>query len=121
MSIYRLVDGRYVDATQEFHSKSEVFKMIDPTGWSIDSETREIYHYNIAGYYHNVRVYKFEQGRYYFARNVDCYFNDYGENGHAKITVSNKNDKEILDRVVTKSDYEQNWWNYVRYAHLQNR
>ena len=121
MSIYRLVDGRYIDATQEFHALSEVFKMIDPTGWSIDSETREIYHYNIAGNYHNVRVYKFEQGRYYFARSVDCNFSDLGQNGHAKITVNDNNNKEILNIVVSKSDYEQNWWDYVRYAHLQNR
>ncbi|MBR5133165.1 MAG: hypothetical protein IKV29_03585 [Alistipes sp.] len=119
--IYRLEDGKYRDATAEFHAKSEVFKMIDPTGWSIDTKTREIYHYNIAGFYHNVDVYKFEDGNYYYHRRIECTFEQSEPERYAHIKVHDKDGKKICYFEVSKEDYEDNWWGYVRYSHLNKQ
>lgn len=117
-SIYRLVDGEYRDVTREFVAKCEVFDMIDPGGWSIDYTTKEIYHYNIAGVYRYVSVYKFSNGKYHYDRRVTFDYTHLDLNSFGVIEVYDRQDSLIKSVAVTKSDYETNWWDYVRYFHL---
>ena len=120
-SIYRLVGGEYRDVTREFVAKCEVFDMIDPGGWSIDYTTKEIYHYNIAGVYRYVSVYKFSNGKYHYDCRVTFDYLDDDKNSFGVIEVYDCQDSLIKSVAVTKSDYETNWWDYVRYFHLQHR
>lgn len=70
-SIYRLNDGKYTDATDEFTSRCEAFNMIEPYSFIIYYRDKSIIHYNDGGYISGGwEVYKYDNGRYTYDRYV---------------------------------------------------
>lgn len=70
-SIYRLTDGKYTDATDEFTSRCEVFNEIEPYFFIVDYRNKSIIHYNDGGYMSGGwEVYKYHNGRYTYDRHV---------------------------------------------------
>lgn len=70
-SIYRLTDGKYTDATDEFTSRCKVFNEIEPYCFIVDYRNKLIIHYNDGGYMSGGwEVYKYHNGRYTYDRHV---------------------------------------------------
>ena len=70
-SIYKLKNNKYIDATDEFTSRCEVFNMIEPYSFIIDYRDKSIIHCNDGGYMSGGwEVYKYHNGRYTYDRYV---------------------------------------------------
>lgn len=75
ISIYKLVDGKYQDATDAFIAKCEVFKNIEPRYFMVDKANKQILHYSDGGALSGGwKVYAYADGKYRYDRYVhfDC-------------------------------------------------
>ena len=70
-SIYKLKNGKYMDATDVFTSRCDAFNMIEPYYFIVDYRDKSIVHYNDGGYMSGGwEVYKYNNGRYTYDRYV---------------------------------------------------
>lgn len=119
-SIYKLKNDKYIDATDEFTSRCEVFNMIEPYSFIIDYRDKSIIHYNDGGYMSGGwEVYKYHNGRYtydryvHFERDIEDEMVDITidypkKNTHKKLRMSFA-DFEKRDDIfrININDYEQ--------------
>lgn len=119
-SIYRLTDGKYTDATDEFTSRCEVFNEIEPYFFIVDYRNKSIIHCNDGGYMSGGwEVYKYQNGSYtydryvHFERDIEDEMVDITidypkKNTHKKLRMSFA-DFEKRDDIfrININDYEQ--------------
>lgn len=74
-SIYKLINGRYVDVYDDFVDKCEVFSKMEPQYFSIDCKEKAIYYGSTAGKDRHVEVYSFANGSYTYDGHIESYYN----------------------------------------------
>jgi hypothetical protein len=110
-SIYRLTDGKYIDATDEFTSRCEVFNEIEPFCFVVDYSNKSIIHCNDGGYMSGGwEVYKYHNGSYTYDRYV--HFDRDIESEMVDITINYADNTPQKSMRVSSDDFEKRGYNF---------
>lgn len=110
-SIYRLNDGKYTDATDEFTSRCEVFNEIEPYCFIVDYRNKSIIHFNDGGYMSGGwEVYKYHNGSYAYDRYV--HFDRDRESEMVDITINYADNTPQKSMRVSSDDFEKRGYNF---------
>jgi hypothetical protein len=110
-SIYRLNDGKYIDATDEFTSRCEVFNEIEPYCFIVDYRNKSIIHCNDGGYMSGGwEVYKYHNGSYAYDRYV--HFDRDIESEMVDITINYADNTPQKSMRVSSNDFEKRRYNF---------
>lgn len=110
-SIYRLSDGKYIDATDEFTSRCEVFNEIEPYCFIVDYRNKSIIHYNDGGYMSGGwKVHKYHNGSYTYDRYV--HFDRDIESEMVDITINYADNTPQKSMRVSSDDFEKRGYNF---------
>jgi hypothetical protein len=110
-SIYKLKNGKYIDATDEFTSRCEVFNMIEPYYFIVDYRDKSIIHYNDGGYMSGGWVvYKYDNGRYTYDRHV--HFERDNQSDKVDVTVSYNDGRETRNIEPMSYIFDEHKWRY---------
>lgn len=110
-SIYRLTDGKYIDATDEFTSRCEVFNEIEPFCFVVDYSNKSIIHCNDGGYMSGGwEVYKYHNGSYAYDRYV--HFDRDIEGNMVDITIDYADNTQQKSMRVVSDDFEKRGYNF---------
>lgn len=110
-SIYRLTDGKYTDATDEFTSRCEVFNEIEPYCFIVDYRNKSIIHYNDGGYMSGGwEVYKYHNGSYTYDRYVHFERDNNGDN--VNVTVSYNDERKTHNITSMSYIFDEHKWRY---------
>lgn len=110
-SIYRLTDGKYIDATDEFTSHCEVFNEIEPYCFIVDYRNKSIIHCNDGGYMSSGwEVYKYNNGSYAYDRYV--HFDRDIESEMVDITINYADNTPQKSMRVSYDDFEKRGYNF---------
>ena len=110
-SIYKLMNGKYIDATDEFTSRCEAFNMIEPYNFIVDYRDKLIVHYNDGGYMSGGwEVYKYHNGRYTYDRYV--HFERDSQHNVVDITVSYNDGRPTRNIEPASYIFDEHKWRY---------
>lgn len=110
-SIYRLNDGKYTDATDEFTSRCEVFNEIEPYFFIVDYRNKSIIHLNDGGYMSGGwEVHKYHNGSYTYDRYV--HFDRDIESEMVDITINYADNTPQKSMRVSSDDFEKQGYNF---------
>jgi hypothetical protein len=110
-SIYRLTDGKYIDATDEFTSRCEVFNEIEPYCFIVDYRNKSIIHYIDGGYMSGGwEVHKYHNGSYTYDRYV--HFDRDIESEMVDITINYADNTPQKSLRVSSDDFEKRGYNF---------
>lgn len=110
-SIYRLTDGKYTDATDEFTSRCEVFNEIEPYFFIVDYRNKSIIHCNDGGYMSGGwKVYKYHNGGYAYDRYVHFERDNNGDN--VNVTVSYNDERKTHNITPMSYIFDEHKWRY---------
>jgi hypothetical protein len=110
-SIYRLTDGKYIDATDEFTSRCEVFNEIEPYCFIVDYRNKSIIHYIDGGYMSGGwEVYEYHNGNYAYDRYV--HFDRDIESEMVDITINYADNTPQKSMRVSSDDFEKRGYNF---------
>lgn len=110
-SIYKLKNGKYIDATDEFTSRCEVFNMIEPYYFIVDYRDKSIIHYNDGGYMSGGwEVHKYHNGSYTYDRYV--HFDRDIESEMVDITINYADNTPHKSMRVSSDDFEKRRYNF---------
>ena len=110
-SIYRLTDGKYIDATDEFTSRCEVFNEIEPYCFIVDYRNKSIIHYIDGGYMSGGwKVYKYHNGSYAYDRYVHFERDNNGDN--VNVTVSYNDERKTHNITSMSYIFDDHKWRY---------
>lgn len=110
-SIYRLTDGKYIDATDEFTSRCEVFNEIEPYCFIVDYRNKSIIHYIDGGYMSGGwKVHKYHNGSYTYDRYV--HFDRDIEGNMVDITIDYADSTPQNSMRVSSDNFEKRGYNF---------
>ena len=110
-SIYRLNDGKYTDATDEFTSRCEVFNEIEPYCFIVDYRNKSIIHFNDGGYMSGGwEVYHYADGKYRYDRYV--HFDREVEGESVVITIDYIDNAPRKSLRVSTEDFEKRGYDF---------
>lgn len=110
-SIYRLTDSKYIDATDEFASRCEVFNEIEPYFFIVDYRNKSIIHHNDGGYMSGGwEVYHYADGKYRFDRYV--HFDREVEGESVVITIDYTDNAPRKSMRVSSDDFEKRGYDF---------
>ena len=110
-SIYRLTDGKYIDATDEFTSRCEVFNEIEPYCFIVDYRNKSIIHYIDGGYMSGGwKVHKYHNGSYTYDRYV--HFERDIESEMVDITINYADNTPQKSLRVSSDNFEKRGYNF---------
>lgn len=110
-SIYRLNDGKYTDATDEFTSRCEVFNEIEPYCFIVDYRNKSIIHHNVGGYMSGGwEVYHYADGKYRYDRYV--HFDREVEGESVVITIDYTDNAPRKSLRVSTEDFEKRGYDF---------
>jgi hypothetical protein len=110
-SIYRLTDGKYIDATDEFTSRCEVFNEIEPYCFIVDYRNKSIIHYIDGGYMSGGwEVHKYHNGSYTYDRYVHFERDNNGDN--VNVTVSYNDERKTHNITPMSYIFDEHKWRY---------
>lgn len=110
-SIYRLTGGKYIDATDEFTSRCEVFNEIEPYCFIVDYRNKSIIHYIDGGYMSGGwEVYEYHNGNYAYDRYV--HFNRDNQSNNVDVTVSYNDGRETYTISSMSYIFNEQKWQY---------
>lgn len=110
-SIYRLTDGKYIDATDEFTSRCEVFNEIEPYCFIVDYRNKSIIHCNDGGYMSGGwEIYKYHNGSYTYDRYV--HFDRDIEGNMVDITIDYADSTPQNSMRISYDDFEKRGYNF---------
>ena len=110
-SIYRLTDGKYTDATDEFTSRCEVFNEIEPYFFIVDYRNKSIIHYIDGGYMSGGwEVHKYHNGSYTYDRCV--HFDRDIESEMVDITINYADNTPQKSLRVSSDNFENRGYNF---------
>lgn len=106
-SIYKLVNGKYQDATDTFASKCEVFKNIEQRYFMVDMTNKQILHYFDGGAMSGGwKVYLYADGKYRYDRYV--HFDHDVESDMVTITIDYTDDTPQKELRISSEEFEKN-------------
>ena len=111
LSIYKIKNGKAVDASEYFENKSEIFRAIDQYYFHVNNARKEIILYSDGGAISfGWQIYKFNNGEYIYDRRIHCDLytgtNDY------QVTVLSPQGESIKSFTVSDDEFNSNKWNY---------
>lgn len=110
-SIYKLKNGKYIDATDEFTSRCEAFNMIEPYYFIVDYRDKSIIHYNDGGYMSGGwKVYKYHNGIYTYDRYV--HFERDNQSDKVDVTVSYNDERKTHNITPMSYIFDEHKWRY---------
>lgn len=110
-SIYRLTGGKYIDATDVFTSRCEVFNEIEPYCFIVDYRNKSIIHCNDGGYMSGGwEVYEYHNGSYAYDRYV--HFDRDIEGNMVDITIDYADSTPQNRMRVSSDDFEKRGYNF---------
>ena len=110
-SIYRLTDGKYIDATDEFTSRCEVFNEIEPYCFIVDYRNKSIIHYIDGGYMSGGwKVHKYHNGSYTYDRYV--HFERDIESEMVDIAINYADNTPQKSLRVSSDNFEKRGYNF---------
>ena len=110
-SIYKIKNGKAINATEYFTNKSEIFKSIDQYFFFVNNARKEIILYADGGAISfGWKIYKFNNGEYIYDRYIHCDQN-IEPNGYT-VAVLSPQGQSIKSFTVSKDQFNRDKWNY---------
>ena len=110
-SIYKIKNGKAINATEYFTNKSEIFKSIDQYFFFVNNARKEIILYADGGAYSfGWKIYKFNNGEYIYDRYIHCDQN-IDSSGYT-VTVLSPQGQPIKSFTVSEDKFNRDKWNY---------
>ena len=110
-SIYKIKNGKAINATEYFTNKSEIFKSIDQYFFFVNNARKEIILYADGGAISfGWKIYKFNNGEYIYDRYIHCDQN-IDSSGYT-VTVLSPQGQSIKSFTVSKDQFNRDKWNY---------
>lgn len=110
-SIYKLKNDKYIDVTDEFTSRCEVFNKIEPYNFIVDYRDRSIIYYNDGGYMSGGwEVYKYHNGRYDY--DIYVHFERDNQSDKVDVTVSYNDGRETRNITPMSYIFDEHKWRY---------
>lgn len=110
-AIYKIKNGKAINATEYFTNKSEIFKSIDQCFFFVNNAHKEIILYCDGGAFSfGWQIFKFKNGRYLYDRYIHCE-RDVETNGY-KVTVLSPRETPIKEFMVSEDKFNRDKWNY---------
>lgn len=110
-SIYKIKNGKAINATEYFTNKSEIFKSIDQYYFFVNSAREEIILYADGGAISfGWEIYKFNKGEYIYDRYIHCDKNI--EPSGYTVTVLSPQGKSAKSFTISEDQFNRDKWNY---------
>ena len=110
-SIYKIKNGKAINATEYFTNKSEIFKSIDQYFFFVNNARKEIILYSDGGVINfGWKIYKFNNGEYIYDRYIHCDQN-IDSSGYT-VTVLSPQGQPIKSFTVSEDQFNRDQWNY---------
>lgn len=109
--IYKIKNGKNINATEYFSNKSEIFKSIDQYFFFVNNVRKEIILYSDGGAINfGWKIYKFNDGEYIYDRHIRCDYNTRLKS--YTVTVLSPQGKPIKSFTVSEDQFNRDSWNY---------
>lgn len=110
-SIYKIKNGKAINATEYFTDKSEIFESIDQFYFFVNNAHKEIILYSDGGAINfGWKIYKFNNGEYLYDRHIRCDYNT-GSSSYI-VTVLSPQGEPIKSFTVGEDQFNRDQWNY---------
>lgn len=110
-SIYKIKNGKAINATEYFTDKSEIFESIDQFYFFVNNARKEIILYSDGGAINfGWKIYKFNNGEYIYDRHIRCDYNT-GSSSYI-VTVLSPQGEPIKSFTVGEDQFNRDQWNY---------
>ena len=110
-SIYKIKNGKSINATEYFTDKSEIFESIDQFYFLVNNARKEIILYSDGGAINfGWKIYKFNNGEYLYDRHIRCDYNT-GSSSYT-VTVLSPQEQPIKSFTVSEDQFNRDRWNY---------
>lgn len=110
-SIYKIKNGKAINATEYFTNKSEILKSIDQYFFFVNNARKEIILYSDGGAINfGWKIYKFNNGEYIYDRHIRCDYNT-GSSSYT-VTVLSPQEQPIKSFTVSEDQFNRDQWNY---------
>ena len=111
LSIYKIKNGKAINATEYFTDKSEIFESIDQFYFFVNNARKEIILYSDGGAINfGWKIYKFNNGEYIYDRHIRCDYNT-GSSSYT-VTVLSPQGQPIKSFTVSEDQFNRDRWNY---------
>lgn len=111
LSIYKIKNGKAINATEYFTDKSEIFESIDQFYFFVNNARKEIILYSDGGAINfGWKIYKFNNGEYIYDRHIRCDYNT-GSSSYT-VTVLSPQEQPIKSFTVSEDQFNRDRWNY---------